>query len=285
MASMLGAFYGACELVLSASRSADRALESLSVPLEKLIRWQRGVDCTRFSPGLRARAMFPQGSVNVLYSGRLEQEKGIALLADAFLEARREEPSLRLILAGGGAGEQYLRSRLGGAATFLGWLQDGELARAYASADLLVFPSATDTFGQVVIEAQASGLPVVAAAVGGPLELIEDHVSGLLCAPEQGPLARAMLELVRSPLLRTRLAAAGLMKARQRTWERAFERLAVGYRRALGQHGASLPAEPSSGHDDDAELRAGPTEPPPSRTAEPSVAPAPGAATTERLVA
>jgi glycosyltransferase involved in cell wall biosynthesis/predicted metal-dependent phosphoesterase TrpH len=285
MASVLGAFYAACELVLSPSRSADRALEALSVPLEKLIRWQRGVDCARFSPELRARGMFPQGSMNVLYAGRLEHEKGIALLADAFLEARREEPSVRLILAGGGTGEPYLRGRLGEAATFLGWLHGAELARAYASADLLVFPSATDTFGQVVLEAQASGLPVVAVAAGGPLELIEHRMSGLLCAPEQEPLARSVLELARSPLLRSRLAAAGLTRARQRTWERAFERLAVGYRRALGQDRASLPAQPWAGKDDDAELHEELQALSGARGAESPVASAPELVSKERLVA
>jgi glycosyltransferase involved in cell wall biosynthesis len=231
--------------------------------------------------------MFPQGSVNVLYAGRLEREKGIALLADAFLEARREEPSLRLVVAGGGAGEAYLRDRLGDAATFLGWLHGSELARAYASADLLVFPSATDTFGQVVIEAQASGLAVVAAAAGGPLELIEDHLSGLLCAPEQAPLAHSILELARAPLLRSRLGAAGLARARQRTWERAFERLAVAYRRALGQRGSSSQAEPWAGQDDGAEPQAGLPPLPAARAGEPSLAPAPAPAraSKERLVA
>jgi glycosyltransferase involved in cell wall biosynthesis len=288
MASVMGAFYGACELVLSPSPSSDRALEALSVPLQKLIRWQRGVDTSRFSPALRARGTLAQDSTNVLYAGRLEQEKGIALLADAFLRARRDEHSLRLVLAGGGGGEAYLRSRLGDAATFLGWLEGQELAATYASADLFVFPSATDTFGQAVIEAQASGLAVVATTAGGPAELIEDRATGLLCAPDPVALAGAMLELARSPLLRSRLSSAALSQARERTWERAFERLAVGYARALGRRlGAARPAHERGAANRHSEVR----EEAPALAAPALAAPADtataatGEPTTERLVA
>ena len=94
--------------------------------------------------------------------------------------ARERNPRLHLVLAGGGPEQERLAERLGEHATFLGWLSGAELARAYACADLFFFPSATDTFGQVILEAQASGLPVLAVAEGGPLSLIEDGVTGLL---------------------------------------------------------------------------------------------------------
>jgi glycosyltransferase involved in cell wall biosynthesis len=107
---------------------------------------------------------------------------------------------------------------------------------------VLLFPSATDTFGQVILEAQASGLPVLALARGGPLSLIDDRVDGVLCEPDAADLAAALLELVRSPLLRKRLAAAALLTARKRTWERTMERLAAGYDRALGEARGAAPA-------------------------------------------
>ena len=112
----------------------------------------------RFSPELRDRAA--DGRVRVLYAGRLTKEKGVDLLADAFLAARARDPRLELCLAGGGPEEDALRARLGSAAHFLGWLEGDGLARAYADADLFLFCSQTDTFGQVLLEAQASGLPV-----------------------------------------------------------------------------------------------------------------------------
>ncbi len=238
MALGVSAFYGACDLVLSPSPASDAALERIGVDMERIARWDRGVDTTRFAPALRSTAP-GSDAVNVLYSGRITREKGAEMLADAFLLAREHNPLLRLLLAGGGPEQEYLRERLGAAATFLGWLEGVALARVYASADILLFPSRTDTFGQVILEAQASGLAVVAVAEGGPRALVEDRVSGLLCAPEAGALARAVLELADSPLLRERLGRAGVASASERTWERALDRLAAGYRHVLPAPGST----------------------------------------------
>jgi len=240
MALGVGAFYRACDIVLSPSAASDAALTAIGMPAARVMRWDRGVDTARFDPSLRDPGLFAGGAssradaINVMYSGRITREKGSELLAEAFLRARELEPRLHLVLAGGGPEQERLRERVGDAhATFLGWLSGAELARAYASADLFLFPSATDTFGQVILEAQASGLPVVAVAEGGPVSLLEHHVSGLLCAADPGALADAVLALTGSPLLRERLSVAGLAAARTRTWERAMERLAEGYRQVL----------------------------------------------------
>ena len=137
------------------------------------------------------------------------------------------------MLAGGGPEEEALRERLGDHATFLGWLGGTELARAYASADAFLFASQTDTFGQVLLEAQASGLPVVAVKAGGPASLIEHGHTGLLAAPEADALADKLISLVSSPLLAERLRRAALAAVHGRTWEASLERLAAGYRRTL----------------------------------------------------
>ncbi len=150
------------------------------------------------------------------------------------------DPRLHLTLAGGGPEQDRLAERLGEHATFLGWLGGNELARAYANADIFLFPSATDTFGQVILEAQASGLAVIAVAEGGPVSLIEDGISGLLRPAEPGLLAGALTELAASPERRARLAAGGVRQARMRTWERTLELLAEGYGLALD--GVSEPA-------------------------------------------
>jgi glycosyltransferase involved in cell wall biosynthesis/predicted metal-dependent phosphoesterase TrpH len=242
MAFGVSAFYGACDLVLSPSPASDSALEQMGVAREKVARWDRGVDTGRFDPALRGR-LLPGDTLNVLYCGRITHEKGADLLAEAFLQARASEPRLQLVLAGGGPEQERLRERLGDAATFLGWLEGVELARAYASADIFLFPSRTDTFGQVILEAQASGLPVVAVAEGGPRSLIENRVNGLLCAPEPQALAQAVLELAGSPMLRRQLAEAGLTSARERTWEQALERLGAGYRSVLAATGAAEVAD------------------------------------------
>jgi glycosyltransferase involved in cell wall biosynthesis/predicted metal-dependent phosphoesterase TrpH len=232
MALAVSSFYHACDVVLSPSPASDGALAAIGMPAERVLRWDRGVDTSRFDPALREPSLLP-GAITVLYSGRITREKGAELLADAFLQARTLEPRLHLVLAGGGPEQERLRARLGEHATFLGWLEGAELARAYASADMFLFPSATDTFGQVILEAQASGVPVVAVARGGPLSLIEDRVSGLLCEPDAERLAEAVLELTDSPLLRAQLSRAALRAVRMRTWEHTLGRLADGYQRAL----------------------------------------------------
>jgi glycosyltransferase involved in cell wall biosynthesis/predicted metal-dependent phosphoesterase TrpH len=232
----LAAFYGLCSVVLSPSDPADESLRALGIPSSRIARWDRGVDTARFDPSLREPPARP-GELTVLYAGRLTKEKGVDLLADAFLRAHARDPRLRLALAGGGPEEQALRERLGERAVFLGWLEGDALARAYASADLFLFASSTDTFGQVILEAQASGLPVVAVAEGGPRTLIEDGRTGLLRPADPDALAAALCDLAAAPAARGRLAAAALQEVRGRTWERALERLAEGYRLALGESG------------------------------------------------
>ena len=228
----LGRFYAACDLVLSPSPASDERLRTLSVAPERIARWDRGVDLTRFDPGLRTPGLLPD-AVNVLYAGRLSREKGVELLADAFLAARPREPRLHLVLAGGGPEEDALRARLGDQGTFLGWLAGRDLARVYASADVFLFASQTDTFGQVLLEAQASGLPVVAVEAGGPASLIQHGTTGVLAPAHADELADALISIVSSQLLAERLRRAALASLPERSWEAALAQLAAGYRRTL----------------------------------------------------
>ena len=228
----LGAFYGAPKVVLSPSPSADASLVGLGTEQARIGRWERGVDLARFDPAKADRSAYP-GEIKVLYAGRLTHEKGVELLAESFLRAHRADPRLHLLLAGGGPEEDWLRARLGEHATFLGWLGGEDLARAYASADIFLFASTTDTYGQVIVEAAASGLPVVAVAEGGPAALIENRHTGLLCRPDPDHLAGALLQLAAAPLLRNHLGAAAAHAARGRSWERSMEQLGAGYRLAL----------------------------------------------------
>jgi glycosyltransferase involved in cell wall biosynthesis/predicted metal-dependent phosphoesterase TrpH len=229
----LGAFYGAPSVVLSPSPAADRSLIGLGADPARIGRWERGVDISSFDPGKADRDAYP-GELKILYAGRLTREKGVDLLAESFIRAHTVDPRLHLLLAGGGPEEEELRTKLGERATFLGWLDGDELARAYASADIFLFCSRTDTYGQVVVEAGASGLPVVAVAEGGPASLIENRHTGMLCRADADHIAGTVLQLASSPLLRRQLGSSALRAARERSWERALEQLATGYRQALG---------------------------------------------------
>jgi len=239
MRTVLAKFYAQCGVVLSPSRAADASLRDLGIPAEQIGRWDRGVDLERFNPARYAPGILPTTHpelgvrFNVLYVGRLSREKGIDLLAEAFLIARDHDPRLHLVLAGRGPEEDTLRRRLGSAATFLGWVEGDRLAQAYASADLFMFASTTDTFGQVILEAQASGLPVLAVDAGGPAELIEDGRSGCLVSPDPASLASALRGLARRDAIRERLATGGLLAVRERSWHRSLDQLAQGYARAL----------------------------------------------------
>jgi glycosyltransferase involved in cell wall biosynthesis len=234
MAAAVSAFYGQCERVVTPSASADATLAGLGLPPERIGRWDRGVDTARFRPERRRPGHFAgAGRINVLYAGRLTREKGVDLLAESFLRARRRDPRLHLVLAGGGPEEAVLRRELRECATFLGWQSGEELATTFASADLFLFCSQTDTFGQVVLEAQASGLPVVAVDAGGPRELVEDGCSGCLLPPDADAIGEAVARLAGSRAARERLARGGLAAVAERTWERSLAQLADAYRTTL----------------------------------------------------
>ena len=230
----LAMFYGQCEVVLSPSPSSDESLAALGIDPGRIGRWARGVDLALYEGARRDPGAFP-GEVKVLYAGRLTKEKGSELLAETFLRAHERDPRLHLLLAGGGPEEDDLRRRLGDRATFLGWLDRAELASAYASSDIFLFCSQTDTYGQVIAEAQASGLPGGGGERGGPGFADRGPPHRLaLSIPSAGVLASAVAQLAASSFLRERISRAAIESVRGRTWEVAMAQLAQGYDRALG---------------------------------------------------
>jgi glycosyltransferase involved in cell wall biosynthesis len=233
----LSLFYRQCRWVLSPSPASDESLIRLGVERAAIGRWGRGVDTARFDPALRDPDRYP-GEIKVLYTGRLTQEKGAELLAESFLRAQGTDPRLHLLLAGGGPEAGMLRERLGDSATFLGWLEGDALARAYASADVFLFCSRTDTFGQVLVEAGASGLPVVAVDEGGPSSIVVDGETGRLCEPDARMLAAAVLQLTDSPAWRAKLGRQGREAALARTWQASMMQLADGYDRVTESYEA-----------------------------------------------
>jgi glycosyltransferase involved in cell wall biosynthesis len=228
----LSLFYRQCGRVLSPSPASDESLVRLGIERAAIGRWGRGVDTSRFDPALRDPDGYP-GEIKVLYVGRQTKEKGVELLADSFIRAHEADPRLHLLLGGGGPEEEMLRERLGDRATFLGWLDGDDLPRAYASADIFLFCSRTDTFGQVLVEAGASGLPVVAVNEGGPASIVVDGETGRLCEPDPSMIAAALLQLADAPAWRAKLGRQSLEAARARTWEASMTELADGYDRVI----------------------------------------------------
>lgn len=202
----------------------------------RLRRWTRGVDTARFHPGHRSEAWRTAvgarpGERVLLYVGRLAAEKRLDLLAEMLPRLA----NTRLVLVGDGPARSALEARLAGApAYFTGYLSGDELATAYASTDLFVFPSDTETFGQVIQEAMAAGLPVVAARAGGTLDLVRDGVSGALFMPgNAADLCRRVAELLAAPAQAAAFGAAGRAATEQRSWPRVLDALLGHYNQAI----------------------------------------------------
>jgi glycosyltransferase involved in cell wall biosynthesis len=196
-----------------------------------LVVWPRGVDSKHFSPERRSyacRAQLTGGHPDrliILYLGRLSREKGLLTLAEAFAHADPWARGWHLVLIGDGPLRPFLETRLANLpATFTGYLDGEAVPEALASADIFAFPSTTETYGLVVSEALASGVPIVAMSAGGVCDQIEDGVTGLLADPAiPGSFARRLMDLAQNASLRARLATAGRAVALQRSWTRAME--------------------------------------------------------------
>lgn len=196
--------------------------------------WGRGVDTVRFDPARRSPArradLAPGGEVLAGYVGRLAVEKRIDLLGGI-----SELPEVRLVIVGGGPAGGDLRRALP-RALFLGPRYGTELAEIYASLDIFVHAGPCDTFGQTLQEAAASGLPVIAPAAGGPLDLVEEGHTGHLVPPGDARAITAAVErLAADEGLRTAMGRAGRAMVLGRTWAACGDVLIGHYQAVLAQ--------------------------------------------------
>jgi glycosyltransferase involved in cell wall biosynthesis len=196
---------------------------------QKLKIFPRGLDTELFHPTRRNPAFFEKfgaknGQIRLLYVGRVSREKDLDLLAEAYRRLRDEGMSIQLCVVGHGPYSKEF-SELLPDALFTGYLTGPELAAAYASADIFVFPSTTDTFGNVIIEAQASGVPVIVSDSGGPKELVENSRNGLITkSHDVEDLTRAIRELVADPPRRKQMGNFARESVINRTWPDAFRK-------------------------------------------------------------
>ncbi|MEW2398322.1 glycosyltransferase family 1 protein [Streptomyces sp. NPDC046862] len=214
--------HAAADLTLAPSTVALNDLEAHAVPRVKL--WPRGVDTVRFRPGHRdealRRELAPNGETIVGYVGRLAPEKQVELLAGVC-----GLDGVRVVVVGDGPSDPGLREALPGAA-FLGRRTGHDLARIFASLDVFAHTGPFETFCQTVQEAMASGVPVVAPAAGGPLDLVAHGRTGLLVPPRDADAVRDAVEvLAADPVLRTEYGAAGRTMVEGRTWEAVGDQL------------------------------------------------------------
>jgi D-inositol-3-phosphate glycosyltransferase len=251
---------GADRLVTGSVAEARDLIRLYGAPRQRICVAQPGVDLRLLSPRRTAELrnrLGLDGHRVLLFAGRLEPLKGADTLLSAVAQLCREprfDDVVTLVIgddsgdgaAAGGerrrlemvAGDQGLSSRV----RFLGAVDHEELADYYDLADVFVMPSRTETFGLVALEAQAVGTPVVASAVGGLTEVIEDGLTGILVGARQpDAFAAAIRTLLDDPDLRERMGEAARRRASSFTWERASERLAAIYRRVTGPEVTATP--------------------------------------------
>ncbi len=232
-----------CSLTFCPSPSTASALHKQG--FQHLRIWPRGVETALFQPEQRSgelRASWleePHAKVVLLYAGRISWEKNLHLLAQAY--RGMDHARCHLVIVGDGPALKEMQQELAGVpATFTGYLRGEELARAYASADIFAFPSRSETFGQVVLEAMASCLPVVGVLSEGVCDLVRHGKTGYLLdtaaldAEQQVMAYRATLErLIYDDALRSAMGRTGLLEARQRSWSAAMKKLLDGYEEVL----------------------------------------------------
>jgi glycosyltransferase involved in cell wall biosynthesis len=220
-------FYGQLDTVFVNSEEYKQSWIKRGFDPTKLKILPRGLDTELFHPGRRDSAFFEKfgasnGELRLLYVGRISREKDLDLLADAYRRLRKEGLPVRLFVVGHGPYSETLAKSLPDA-FFTGYLRGTELATAYASADIFVFPSTTDTFGNVILEAQASGLPVVVSDSGGPKELVAHKANGLITRSHNvEDFTDAIRALVTDQPLRERMANFARDSVTDRSWPRAF---------------------------------------------------------------
>jgi glycosyltransferase involved in cell wall biosynthesis len=186
--------------------------------------WSRGVDSDRFHPAkrdtaIRERLGIRPDEVVLLYAGRLAAEKNLEMLYEAFQRLPQQVP-LRLLLVGDGPLRGRLERDSDGRVIFAGYRHGEELAQLYASSDIFVFPSLTETFGNVVTEAMASGLAVVAFRAPGPKDVIQDGRTGVLVSEINArAFSTAVIPYLESPDARARLGRAARRWAEAQTWD------------------------------------------------------------------
>jgi glycosyltransferase involved in cell wall biosynthesis len=246
-------FHQSCRKVYVPSRTT---LEHLAAKgLTNLEIWSRGIDTERFRPHVDKReALSPYGvdpgKFIVLYVGRIAPEKNIDVLMkviDAIPDGLQRRA--HFILAGdgplyGSLSEQYKRDNI----TFTGYVEGKALADLYAAGDVFLFPSAHETFGNVVLEAMASGTPVIGANAGGVRDIVQNGVTGLLREPgDVAGFAEAVRLLYDNPELRRAMALNGREYSLRQSWDAIFSRLYDSYEEVLGGSGGGFRQSQSTG--------------------------------------
>jgi glycosyltransferase involved in cell wall biosynthesis len=213
-------FYNQADKIFVPSPATIGELESKG--FRNLALWERGIDTSCFSPGFAdprlRRRWAPDDSPIAIFVGRFVREKDIDVLIEAARILKNRRVDFRLVFVGEGPMQEDIMKAVPDA-VMAGFLTGQELSRAYASADIFAFPSTTESFGNVVLEAAASGLPSVVAAEGGVMNLVIDGETGFIARPKDPEDYAAKMEiLLTNELARNTFSAQAVAHASLRSW-------------------------------------------------------------------
>jgi glycosyltransferase involved in cell wall biosynthesis len=238
--AILRRLYRRCDALVAPSQSMVEVLREQRMNFDVSI-WSRGVDRAVFGPEKRDQAWrrehgFADDDVVIAFLGRLVMEKGLDKFSEAVTLLRERNAPHKVVVIGEGPARKWFEDNLDSEARFIGFRSGAALGQALASADVFFNPSITETFGNVTLEAMASGLPVVAAGATGSTSLVEDGVSGTLVPPE-GDVATgyadALTRYIADPALRREHGEAGERRSRDFSWDAINQAVADVYLRLV----------------------------------------------------
>jgi len=230
-------YYNQMDVIYVPSRAIGDELKAKGVPEGRIRFYPRGIDSRRFHPSKRngffkSRYRLDDDVLKLLYVGRVSREKNIDLLERVFRAVCENRRGVHLVIVGEGPDFRDMKQRTAGLpVTFTGFLDGEDLSQAYASSDIFVFPSTTDTFGNVILEAQASGLPVVVTDEGGPKEnLIPGKTGFVVAADDEKGFAGVLTNLIDDRDLLASMKASARAYSEGRSFEKAYIELWDSYR-------------------------------------------------------
>jgi glycosyltransferase involved in cell wall biosynthesis len=235
--ALMRRFYHRCEVVMAPAVSTAAILRSQRMNRDVVI-WGRGIDRDQFNPGRRDMAWrrsigIADDEMVIIFLGRVVMEKGLDVFADAIHALDEREVNYRVLVVGEGPARPWFEQQLP-RAIFTGEITGVELATALASADVLLNPSITEAFGNVTLEAMASGLPVIAAEATGSTNLVFDGATGrLVDGTDSDEFADALEVYARDPALRRAHGEAGLVKASKMDWDTINSAVVRAYEKAI----------------------------------------------------
>ncbi len=243
--AILRRFYRRCDALVAPSESFAQVLRDQRMNYDIDI-WTRGIDREMFNPGLRSlvwRRSLGIGDDEVVvgFHSRLVMEKGLDVFSDTIDELRRRGVKHRTLIVGDGPARGWLEARLPDA-VFAGFMSGTDLGMAVASMDVLFFPSVTEAFGNVTLEAMACRLPVVASVATGSQNLVSNGVSGRLIRPGAvHQFAEAIRDYIEDPKLRAAHGQAGEKRSEAFSWDQINQVVADTYLRLIRQKAATKP--------------------------------------------